>query len=111
MHNCDHSEDVRMQCTEATTAAGVLIGKRKLRIDEQDTTGATYSVKLGKVPSGNVTVTVGGHSGTDLIVNPTSLTFTMSNWSDAQDVTVTAGNDSDTTQDTATLTHSATGGG
>ena len=111
MHNCDHSEDVRMQCTEATTAAGVLIGKRKLRIDEQDTTGARYSVKLGKVPSASVTVTVGGHSGTDLTVNPTSLTFTMSNWSDAQDVTVTAGNDSDTAQDTATLTHSATGGG
>ncbi|MDE0332202.1 MAG: fibronectin type III domain-containing protein, partial [Nitrospinae bacterium] len=111
VHNCDHSEDVRMRCTEATTAAGVLIGKRKLRIDEQDTTGAKYSVKLGKVPSGNVTVTVGGHSGTDLTVNPATLNFTTSNWDDAQDVTVTAGNDSDTTQDTATLTHSATGGG
>ena len=111
VHNCDHSEDVRMRCTEATTAAGVLIGKRKLRIDEQDTTGATYSVKLGKLPSASVTVTVGGHSGTDLTVTPTTLTFTTSNWETAQDVTVTAGNDSDTTQDTATLTHSAAGGG
>ena len=32
VHNCAHSEDVGMRCTAATTAAGVLIGKRKLRI-------------------------------------------------------------------------------
>ena len=110
VHNCDHSEDVRMRCTEATTAAGVLIGKRKLRIDEQDTTGATYSVKLGKVPSGNVTVSIASDNS-DVTVNPPSLTFTTMDWGTAQDVTVTAGNDSDTTQDTATLTHTATGGG
>ena len=77
----------------------------------QDTTRAKYSIKLGKLSSASVTVTIGGHSGTDLTVNPTSLTLTTGNWNTAQDVTVTAGNDSDTTGDTATLTHSATGGG
>ena len=98
-----------MRCEEATTAPAILIGKRKLRIDEEDT--ATYTVKLGKLPSGDVTVTVGGTSGTDLTVTPASFMLTTSTWSTGQTVTVTAGNDDDTARDTATLTHSASGGG
>ena len=111
VHNCVRQEDVGVRCTEATEAAAVLIGKRRLMIDEQDTTGATYTVKLGKVPSADVTVTIGGTTGTDITADPASLTFTTSNWSTAQTVTVTAGDDMDTTRDTATLTHSAAGGG
>ena len=53
------------------------------------------------------TITVAGHSGTDVTPNPDSLTFTTSNWDTAQTVTVTAGDDTDTTTDTVTLTHSA----
>ena len=39
-----------------------------------------------------------------------TLTFTTSNWNVAQTVTVTAGDDPDAADDTATLTHTANGG-
>ena len=80
-----------MRSTEATSAAAVLIGKRTLIIDEEDTPGATYTVKLGKAPSGDVAVTVGGTMGTDVTATPASLTFATSHWSTAQTVTVRAG--------------------
>ena len=77
-----------------------------------------YTVALATEPTGNVTVTVAGASG-DVTVdtNPgmdgdqSTLTFTTGTWSTAQTVTVSAGQDNDTTNDSATLTHSASGGG
>ena len=51
-------------------------------------------------------VTVAGHSGTDVLPAPTTLTFTSMNWETAQTVTVTAVNDADTTNDMVSLTHS-----
>ena len=47
----------------------------------------------------------------NLTVSPASLTFTSSNWDQAQTVTVTAAADSDSTDDDVTLVHTATGGG
>ena len=38
------------------------------------------------------------------------LTFTVENWNTAQTVTVKAGQDNDAVNDTATLTHNASGG-
>ena len=70
---------------------------------------ATYTVALVTEPSGQVTVTVGGMSGTDLSVDESSLTFSASDWSTAQTVEVTAGEDPDGTDDSETLTHTATG--
>ena len=70
----------------------------------------TYAVKLATEPSGTVTVGIGGHSGTDLTLDQESLTFTPSAWGTAQMVTVTAGEDSDAANDTATLSHTASGG-
>ena len=63
---------------------------------------------LDTQPTANVTVTVAGHAGSDVTPNPTTLAFTSVNWQTAQTVTVKAGDDSDTTNDTVTLTHSAT---
>ena len=80
----------------------------------------TYTVKLGSAPTASVEVTISGQSGTDLSVdtdsgtdgNQTSLTFTTSNWNNAQTVTVTAAEDDDAAKETAiTLSHSASGGG
>ena len=89
------------------TAPGVTVSKTALTVTEQDSTGGSYTVVLDTEPTANVVVTVAGHSGTDVTANPTTLTFTASNWSTVQTVTVTAGDDADTTDDTVALTHSA----
>ena len=72
---------------------------------------ATYTVKLGSQPSASVTVAVIELGGEEVTVNPTSLTFTSTTWNTAQTVTVTAGQDTDVTDDSVILRHSVTGGG
>ena len=89
------------------SAAGVTVSTSALTVTEEDTTGNTYTVVLDTRPTANVTVTVAGHGGTDVTLTPSTLTFTTANWNLAQTVTVKAGNDTDTTNDTVTLTHSA----
>ena len=90
-----------------SAAAGVTVSKSALTVTEEDTTGNTYTVVLDTRPTANVTVTVAGHGGTDVTLTPTSLTFTTTTWGTAQTVTVKAGDDADTANDTVTLTHSA----
>ena len=48
-------------------------------------------------------------AGTELTVSPASLTFTSSTWDQAQTVTVTAAEDSDSADDDVTLVHTANG--
>ena len=91
-------------------SVSVVLSKTALSVDEEDGTGATYTVKLATQPSEEVTVTVTGHSGTDVSVDKASLTFTTDDWSTAQTVTVTAADDADGADDAVTLTHTATGG-
>ena len=88
--------------------AGVTVSKTALTVTEEDTTGDSYTVVLDTQPTASVTVEVGGHSGTDVTPDPATLLFTPSNWDTARTVTVTAGDDADTTNDTVTLTHNAT---
>ena len=84
--------------------------KRSVTVDEGST--ATYSVSLATRPSSTVTVSVARSSGdTDLTVNKSSLTFTTNNWSTGQDVTVSAAEDDDLTDGSATIGHTAAGGG
>ena len=99
-----------METPAVPTAPGVTVSTMALTVTEENTTGNTYTVVLDTQPTVNVTVTVAGHAGTDVTLTPSSgtLTFTTTNWSTAQTVTVTAGNDADTTNDTVTLAHSAT---
>ena len=89
------------------TAAGITVSTAALTVTEQDSTGDGYTVVLDTEPTADVVVTVAGHVGTDVTANPTTLTFTMSNWETAQTVTVTADDDADTTDDSVALTHSA----
>ena len=90
--------------TEQTTAQTLTVTPTSLTINEGET--GTYTVKLSSQPTGDVTVTVtpsddtarcGDGHGTSCTnksgvatVDRTSLTFTTSNWSVAQTVTVTA---------------------
>ena len=83
---------------------GVNISKATLPIEE----GAsdTYTVVLGSRPAGDVTVTIGGSTGTDVSLDKTTLTFTVLDWATAQTVTVTAVHDvDDADEDDVTLTH------
>ena len=59
--------------------AGVSIDPgRRLTIGEGDSD--TYTVVLNTEPSADVTVTISGHSGTDVGLSDTELTFTTGNW-------------------------------
>ena len=97
--------------TEANIA-GVSINPTALTVIEGDTTGASYTVVLDSQPTGDVTVTVNGHAGTDITFSATTLTFTAANWDVAQTVTVTAAADDDAaTNDSVTLSHTVSGTG
>ncbi len=89
-------------------APGVAISAASLALEEGSS--GEYTVLLETEPSGAVTVTVSGASG-DVTVEPSSLTFTAANWSEARTVTVSAAHDADGIVDPeVTLTHSASGG-
>ena len=89
----------------------LVVAPTAVSVAEGDSAGASYTVRLASAPSGDVTVTVSGASGSDLTVSPAALEFTTGNWDTARTVTVTAGHDDDHTNDTVTLTNTAAGGG
>ncbi len=79
----------------------------RLAVDEGDT--ASYTAVLTTRPTGAVTVTITGHTGTDLTPAPASLTFTASDWNTEQTVTVTAAGDGDADNERIVLTHTLSG--
>ena len=81
----------------------------KTSINPGEGSSESYTVKLSSEPTAQVTVAITGTSRTDLTLNTSSLTFTTSNWGTAQTVTVSAGQDADAADDTATLRHTASG--
>ena len=109
---------------------GSVTGNLMVRVDDDDSPGlvfkptaltmdeggsATYTLALATQPAGNVTVTVGGTTNSDVTVDTgtvgaqDTLTFSNSTWNTPQTVTVSAANDADTTDDSVTLTHTTTG--
>ena len=108
-NNCTSIEGAGVRCK--LPGAEVLLSPRSLAITEEDTSGGTYTVVLGFAPTADVTVTIGGTSGTDISTSTSSLAFTTTDWNIAQTVTVTAVADTDLVDDTATITHTASGGG
>ena len=97
-----------LAAAENAAAQSVVLSPTSLDVPEAGF--ASYTVRLATLPTAEVTVSIGGTSGTDLSLSRMSLTFTTSNWDTAQMVTVLAARDSDATHDSATLTHTATGG-
>ena len=69
---------------------------------------ATYTVVLGTEPSGEVTIRIGVDNG-DVRVSPSALTFTTTDWNETQVVTISADADADALNDTATISHTASG--
>ena len=109
-YNALASQSVTVSITE-NDAVGVTISPTTLTVAEGDSTGVDYTVVLTSKPAGDVTVTVSGHSGTDLTLSSATLTsnaltFTTDNWATAQTVTVKAAEDDDGVTDTdVTLAH------
>ena len=101
--------NVEVSITE-NDSAGLVISKDSLTVGEEDAAGPSYTVKLATRPSGSVAVSITGHASTDLTLDKTMLTFTVDNWDVVQTVAVTAGQDDDAANDSATLTHTASGG-
>ena len=101
--------DVEVTVTENDTAA-IVLSEPGLTLTEGDAVGSSYTVKLATKPSGTVSVSITGHADTDLSLDKTPLTFIVNDWDTPQTVTVEAGQDDDTVNDTATLTHTASGG-
>ncbi len=94
---------VAVTATDDETA-GVSITPTKLTIAEGGSD--SYQVVLTSQPSHEVTVTI-THSGDgDISINDQELTFADSDWETAQAVTVSAAQDDDARDDTATLSHS-----
>ena len=104
------SKDLPVTVTDNDTP-GLVLSKSELAVTEG--ASASYTVKLATQPTAEVTVTVtvDGTAGTDLSVAENTLTFSATNWSSEQTVTASAGEDDDAVEDTATLTHTAAGGG
>ena len=87
-------------------APGVSIDPTSLTVEEGST--GKYTVALDTAPSASVTVTVAGTSG-EVTVTGSPVIFAPANWDTAKTVTVSAGADADATNDSATLTHKASG--
>ena len=87
---------------------GVTVWPRTRTVPEGGT--ASYQVALDSQPRGSVTVAVtpAADGDPDLGATPARLTFTTSNWSTGQLVTVSAADDQDGTDGTATFRHTAT---
>ena len=104
------ADSVTINLTDSDTR-NLVLSRPSLTLTEGDAAGMTYTVALATRPSDSVSVSITGHSGTDLSLDETTLTFTTETWNTAQTVTVTAAEDDDGVTDAvATLTHTASGG-
>ena len=71
---------------------------------------ASYTVRLATQPAASVSVAISAatDSDSDITFNPSTLTFTASNWDRTQTVTVSAAQDNDGASGTAVLSHATT---
>ena len=83
--------------------AGATVSETTLTVAEGGS--GSYTVRLNAQPSGNVAISVTKSGSSDVTVSPATLTFSTSNWSTAQTVTVAAAQDADAVNDTAAITH------
>ena len=107
-----------------TTATGFTVNGTTVTIADDDERGVsvtastlavpeagsgTYTVVLASQPTGTVTVTPSVSGNSEVTVSG-ALTFTASDWTQAQTVTVSAQDDADAVNDTATVAHTVSGG-
>jgi hypothetical protein len=81
--------------TAVLSLVDVILNKNLINLHKEGPANETYTVRLSTQPVGNVVIEVGPQVGdrNDLVlISPTVLTFTPSNWNVEQDVTVSLGN-------------------
>ena len=88
------------------TYGNIVVSKSTATIREGDTD--TFTVKLDKAPTNSQTVNISVNN-TDVTLSNSTLTFTSSNYNQAQEVTINTTEDSDKTNDTCTITLSSNG--
>ena len=91
----------------ATPEVNLVFSDTSIAVDEDDT--ADYTVALAAQPASTVTFSVTSGDTSAVTVSPASLTFTTSNWSTAQTVTVTGEQDADTDSESVTVRHAGRG--
>ena len=101
-------DSVRMTVLDDDTK-GVDVSTSELNIRERGS--AVYTLVLTTEPTGPVTVTATAPPGSDLNVAPSAVRFSPTDWMTVRTVTVTVVGDDDAVDETATVTHVASGGG
>ena len=125
VNNAVDAADKTVTVSGAVTASGVTAPAAvTLTIGDDDTRGVTvsgptlavteggtgsYTVVLDSEPTASVTVTPSSSDNVDVTVSA-ALTFATTNWNTAQTVTVTAAQDTDDLEDSATVSHAVAGG-
>ena len=95
---------------EDNDTANLVLSETSIPVTETDIdVTKTYTVKLATQPTANVTVTLSSNNS-DVTIDDTSLDFTTGNWNTAQTVTLTIKSDLDAANESATITHTASGG-
>ena len=89
----------------------MMVAPAALTVEEGDRDGAGFLVVLTSAPTGPVTVTTSGMEGAAVEVNWPALEIRLPYWTGGSVVTVTAGTDANTRDESVTLTVSASGGG
>ena len=106
------SATVTIEDDDPAPNSQLVLSRSSLTVAEGST--GSYTLKLATQPTGTVTVNIAS-SNNDVTVSPNPVTFQSSGssklWSAAQTITVTAAQDVDATDDSGTLTHTASGGG
>ena len=96
----------------APNSPQLVLSRSSLTVAEGST--GSYALKLATQPTGTVTVNIASDNN-DITVSPSPVTFQSTGssklWNVAQTITVTAAQDVDATDDSGTLTHTASGGG
>ena len=90
------------------TARGVIVAPTELTVAEGGS--GEYWLALRTAPTDTVTIAIAERRQRRGNVSPASLTFTTANWDTRQKVTVTGEVDTDTNDETVTLTHDVGGG-
>jgi hypothetical protein len=102
------AERPQLVVTPAVLTPSLVVSQTNVNVSEGG--NATFSVALSSAPLSDVVVTVARTAGdADLTASPTTITFTPANWNVPRTVTLSAAQDVDTSNGSATISVSTTG--